>query len=122
MRHTRRAINRGQEFAEAPHRDARSIAFHGIGAKQFPPHRRTIQMQDACAHLNAIPRQADDALYVIRAAIARQFENGDITALGRRGKNPSFEKIGAEGHGVARIAIGKLRDKKIIPYLQGRDH
>ena len=118
MRDTWRAIHRGQEFAEAPHRDARAIAFHRIGAKQFAPHRRAVQMQNAGAHLHAIPRQADDALDVIRAAITRQLEYRDIAPFWWGGKNPPFEKIRAEGHGMARIAIGEFGHEKIIPNLQ----
>ena len=111
-----------QRLAIETHRDARAVALDRIGAEILAPHRLAVDVQDAPADLDAVPGQADDALDVVRAAVARQLEHRDIAARRQRAEDAPAEQVRAERHRMPRIAVGELRDEQEIAHQQRRDH
>jgi hypothetical protein len=81
-----------------------------------------IDVEYALDHLNAVARQTDHALDVILGIIAREFEDGDISAFRVGTEDSTFEKVGAPREGVPAVAIAELRDEKIVADQQSRDH
>ena len=75
----------------------------------------------AIDHLDAIPRQADDALDIIDI-VDRMFEHHDIAALGHAGEDAAGDQRPAERQAVPRPAIGRLVDDQIIANQQARLH
>jgi hypothetical protein len=46
-------------------------------------HRLAVQVEDVVLHLDAVVRQADDALDVVDVRVVRQGEDDDVAAVGR---------------------------------------
>jgi hypothetical protein len=77
-----------------------------------------VDVEQAGPHLDAVAGQADQALDVVGLAVARQLEDDDIAAVGGLAQDPALEDRRAQRDGVARIAVGELRDDDVVALVE----
>jgi hypothetical protein len=79
-------------------------------------------MQNTALNLNLITRKTDNAFDKGNRWIRWLAKYRDITAFWFIFENPAGKRRNPKRKGIARLAIGKFRDKQIIANKQGRYH
>src|SRR5262249_57997736 len=77
-----------------------------------------VDVDDAFANLDMVPRQADQPLDVVQRGIARQLEYDHVPAFGRAAEDATLEGNEGKRKAVLPVTVGELGDKEIIAHQQ----
>ena len=112
----------GQDFEVSLEQHARPVALGQVVAGRLALHDGAVDVKLAALHLHAVAGQADDALDVVLAGVARQLEHGDIAALRRVAEDAAREQRRRERQREMRVAVAEFRHEQIVADHQCRDH
>lgn len=114
------AIGQGLQVLVALDRDA-ALAGHGV-ADKGAGHQDVVDVELACAHLDVVAGQADDALDVVHRRVAGVLEDDDVAAGGQAAEDAAGEQRRRERQREMAVAIGVFGDEQVVADQQRRDH
>ncbi|ENN86272.1 hypothetical protein RHSP_34952 [Rhizobium freirei PRF 81] len=91
-------------------------------AMRLARHGLAVDVKDIVLNLDAIARQAHDALDVVDIGIRREAEDDDVAALRLTAEDAAAEQVRRERQRILRIAISKLVDEDIVADKKRRHH